>query len=75
MRAGCFEGFNLELTMSRTALFFLISAVISGVLGLFQTPGEEEILPLVACGIFCVLFVGAMLIGRRIKFDPVLRCH
>lgn len=61
--------------MSKIALFFLIAAVISGAFGLFQTPGEEEVMPLLACGIFTVLFVGAMLIGRRIKFDPVLRCH
>jgi hypothetical protein len=30
-------------------------------------------LPLIACGVFTALFVLALIAGRKIKFDPVLR--
>jgi hypothetical protein len=59
--------------MSKSATGFLILAFLSAILHLSVTQDKAVTLPLIACGVFGVLFVLALIIGRRIKFDPVLR--
>jgi hypothetical protein len=59
--------------MSKSATGFFILALLSGILHLSSPQDKAVTLPLIACGVFGVLFVLALIIGRRIKFDPVLR--
>ncbi|CAH0271958.1 hypothetical protein SRABI89_03521 [Pseudomonas koreensis] len=59
--------------MSKSATGFLILALLSGVTHLALFEKTEVTLPLVGCGVFAVLFVLALIAGRKIKFDPVLR--
>ncbi|WP_297842160.1 PA3371 family protein [Pseudomonas sp.] len=61
--------------MSKTALSFLILAVMSIALDI-SLPYDENVASLVlkiATGTFFVLFVAALVVGRKIKFDPLLR--
>lgn len=59
--------------MSKSATGLLILALLSGVLH-FALFDEAQISPpLISCGVFAVGFILALVIGRRIKFDPVLR--
>ena len=61
--------------MSKAALSFLILAIIA--LAVDQLlPASMDTLGTTAkaaAGTFACLFVAAMFVGRRIKFDPVLR--
>ncbi|WP_421548536.1 PA3371 family protein [Pseudomonas sp. QD4] len=59
--------------MSTFAKSLLILAILSGALSLLLPESSFSSLPLIACGTFGGLFVLALIIGRRIKFDPVLR--
>jgi hypothetical protein len=59
--------------MSRSALGLLILALLSGVLHFSLFEETEISLPLIGCGVFAVLFALALIAGRKIKFDPVLR--
>jgi len=59
--------------MSKSAAGFLILALLSGVAHFSLFEDTEITLPLVGSGIFAVLFVLALIAGRKIKFDPVLR--
>ncbi|WEK08705.1 MAG: hypothetical protein P0Y51_26960 [Candidatus Pseudomonas colombiensis] len=56
------------LTKSLLAL-----ALLSGLLSFVLPQASTGNVPLIACGVFFSLFVLALMIGRRIKFDPVLR--
>jgi len=68
-----FELLNQEHRMSKSATGFFILALLSGILHLALTQDKAITLPLIACGVFGALFVLALVVGRRIKFDPVLR--
>ncbi|MFJ7316200.1 PA3371 family protein [Pseudomonas sp. NPDC098747] len=59
--------------MSRSAAGFLILALVSGVLHFSLFEETEISLPLIGGGVFAVLFVLALVAGRKFKFDPVLR--
>jgi hypothetical protein len=59
--------------MSKSAAGFLILALLSGILHLALVQEAIVTLPLIACGVFAGLFVLALIAGRKIKFDPVLR--
>ncbi|MDN4546857.1 MULTISPECIES: PA3371 family protein [unclassified Pseudomonas] len=59
--------------MSKSAAGFFILALLSGILHLSMSQDMSFTLPLIACGIFTALFVLALIVGRKIKFDPVLR--
>lgn len=59
--------------MSTFAKGLLILAIISGALSLLLPESRFSSLPLIACGAFGGLWVPALIVGRRIKFDPVLR--
>ncbi|MFJ5295446.1 PA3371 family protein [Pseudomonas sp. NPDC088368] len=61
--------------MSKAALSFLILAIM-GVAADQLLPSSMEALGTVAkvaAGTFATLFLAALVVGRRIKFDPVLR--
>ncbi|MFJ2714736.1 MULTISPECIES: PA3371 family protein [unclassified Pseudomonas] len=59
--------------MSKSATGFLILALLSGALHFSLFEETEVTLPLIGCGVFAAFFVLALVAGRRIKFDPVLR--
>ncbi|MHC8313332.1 PA3371 family protein [Pseudomonas sp. GT1P32] len=59
--------------MSKPAAGFFVLALLSGILHLSLVEDAIVTLPLIACGVFSALFVLALVAGRKIKFDPVLR--
>ena len=59
--------------MSKSAASFFILALSSGIFHLVLTQDMVVTLPLIVCGVFTALFVLALIAGRKIKFDPVLR--
>lgn len=59
--------------MSKSAAGFFALALLSGILHLSLVEDAIVTLPLIACGIFSALFVLALVAGRKIKFDPMLR--
>lgn len=61
--------------MSKAAISFLILALMAVAADQLLIPSMETIsvLAKAAAGIFASLFVAALFVGRRIKFDPVLR--
>ncbi|WP_455914939.1 PA3371 family protein [Pseudomonas syringae] len=61
--------------MSKAAISFLILAVMALATDQLLAPSMEttSTLAKAAAGIFASLFVAALFVGRRIKFDPVLR--
>jgi hypothetical protein len=59
--------------MSKSAAGFFSLALLSGILHLSVAQDTMLTLPLIACGVFGAFFVLALIVGRRIKFDPVLR--
>ncbi|MEZ1315271.1 hypothetical protein QIW53_04560 [Pseudomonas fluorescens] len=59
--------------MSKSAAGFFILALLSGILHLSLAQDSPVSAALIACGVFSFLFVLALIAGRRIKFDPVLR--
>ncbi len=61
--------------MSISALTFLILTLLTlAVDMLFITESMSlDVVTKGACGVFACLFVVALVIGRRIKFDPILR--
>jgi Gpi18-like mannosyltransferase len=61
--------------MSKAALSFFILAIMAIAVDQLL-PSSMETLSLVAkstAGIFSTLFMVALVVGRKIKFDPVLR--
>lgn len=61
--------------MSKSALSFIILAIMAVAVD-FLLPVSAQSLSSVmkiAAGLFAVLFVVALILGRRFKFDPVLR--
>lgn len=61
--------------MSKSALSFIILALMAITLD-FLLPIDAEGLnnaAKIATGVFLVLFAVALVLGRRFKFDPVLR--
>ncbi|BAP40853.1 hypothetical protein NJC40_16375 [Pseudomonas sp. 21LCFQ02] len=61
--------------MSKSALSFLILTLMSVAVDLLL-PEQALALNLaarIAGGVFVSLFLGALVVGRRFKFDPVLR--
>jgi hypothetical protein len=61
--------------MSRSAILLLIMT-LSSLVALWLSPAQEEGIALLlkgASGVFGLAFLVALMAGRRIKFDPVLR--
>lgn len=59
--------------MSKSAAGFFVLALLSGILHLSLVQDSVVTLPLIACGVFSALFLLALVAGRKIKFDPLLR--
>ncbi|MHC8365774.1 PA3371 family protein [Pseudomonas sp. ZT5P21] len=59
--------------MSKSAAGFFILALLSGILHLSLVQDSFVTLALIGCGVFSALFVLALVAGRKIKFDPILR--
>jgi hypothetical protein len=61
--------------MSKTALSFLILALMAVAADLLLPEPAQALSSMlkIAAGVFVSLFVAALFIGRRFKFDPVLR--
>ncbi|SQF99695.1 Uncharacterised protein [Paucimonas lemoignei] len=65
--------------MSKSALSFIILAIMAVAVDLLlpaSAQGGSSILSSamkISAGLFSVLFVVALILGRRFKFDPVLR--
>ncbi|AUO24971.1 MULTISPECIES: PA3371 family protein [Pseudomonas] len=59
--------------MNKSAWLFLTLALAAAGLGLNVLSQDVQTVSFVAAGVFGSLWVLAVFIGRRIKFDPVLR--
>ncbi|MGC6370372.1 PA3371 family protein [Pseudomonas sp. K2I15] len=59
--------------MTKSAWLFLTLALAAVGLGLNVLSQDVQTVSFVAAGVFGSLWVLAIIIGRRIKFDPVLR--
>lgn len=60
--------------MSKAALSFLMLTLAStAAVWLFPHTQHWVLAGKLSAGLFGLLFLGALLIGRKIKFDPVLR--
>ena len=59
--------------MTKSAWLFLTLALAAVGLGLNVLSQDVQTVSFVAAGVFGSLWVLAVFIGRRIKFDPVLR--
>ncbi|NIL17252.1 PA3371 family protein [Pseudomonas sp. AN3A02] len=59
--------------MTKSAWLFLTLTLAAAGLGLNVLSQDVQTVSFVAAGVFGSLWVLAIIIGRRIKFDPVLR--
>lgn len=61
--------------MSKAAVTFLILAIMTAAADQLLPSSLDgfSILAKGAAGIFAILFIAALFVGRRFKFDPVLR--
>ena len=61
--------------MSKSALSFIILAIMAVAVDLLLPATAEGLSSVmkIAAGLFSVLFIVALILGRRFKFDPVLR--
>ncbi|MDY7534924.1 PA3371 family protein [Pseudomonas sp. Bout1] len=59
--------------MTKSAWLLLTLALCAAGLGLNVLSQDVQTVSFVAAGVFGSLWVLAIIIGRRIKFDPVLR--
>lgn len=61
--------------MSKAAVYFLLLAASMGALVMFAPVQSAAVVGLakLAFGVLLGLFVVALALGRRIKFDPILR--
>lgn len=61
--------------MSKSALCFLTLTLICSAVTLTDATGMPlwEMAAKAGIGIFGLLFIASLFVGRRIKFDPVLR--
>ena len=59
--------------MSKPAWLFLCLTLATAVLGLNVNAQDEQTTFFIASGVFASLLLLTLIVGRRIKFDPVLR--
>lgn len=59
--------------MSKSAWLFLCLTIVTGLLALGATSEEGQTAAMVAAGVFTSLLLLTLFMGRKIKFDPVLR--
>lgn len=59
--------------MSKIAWLFLCLTVVTAVLGMSTSSQDAHANTLIASAVFGSLLLLTLIVGRRIKFDPVLR--
>ncbi|NVZ70126.1 PA3371 family protein [Pseudomonas costantinii] len=59
--------------MTKTAWLFLCLTAITGITGLSTSAQDEQTTAFIAAGVSASLLLLNLIVGRRIKFDPVLR--
>ncbi|AYF50451.1 hypothetical protein NTD80_09830 [Pseudomonas sp. 13B_2.1_Bac1] len=59
--------------MTKSAWLFLCLTVATGILGLGAESQDGQTTAFVAAGICASLLLLTLIVGRKIKFDPVLR--
>jgi len=59
--------------MSKFAWLFLCLTIATGLMGLSTSSQNGQTSAFVAAGVFASLLLLTLIMGRRIKFDPVLR--
>ncbi len=59
--------------MSKFAWLFLCLTIATGLLGLSASSHDGQTSAFVAAGVFASLLLLTLVLGRRIKFDPILR--
>ncbi|WP_438867160.1 PA3371 family protein [Pseudomonas sp. L1(2025)] len=59
--------------MSKSAWLFLCLTVVTGLLALGATSEEGQTAAMVAAGVSTSLLLLTLFMGRKIKFDPILR--
>lgn len=61
--------------MSKAAIGFLLLALLSCAVVLYAPLGDMQVISLLKATtfVFAGLFAAALVVGRKIKFDPVLR--
>ena len=59
--------------MTKSAWLLLILAVATAILGLNLTAPDGQVIAFIASGVLSGMCMLAIIVGRRFKFDPVLR--
>ena len=59
--------------MSKFAWLFLCLTIAIGLLGLSASSQEGQTSAFITAGVFASLLLLTLVMGRRIKFDPVVR--
>ncbi|MFL1418370.1 PA3371 family protein [Pseudomonas fildesensis] len=59
--------------MTKSAWLFLCLTLATGVTGLETTSQDGQTTAFIASAVFGCLLILTLIVGRRIKFDPVLR--
>lgn len=59
--------------MTKSAWLFLSLTILAGILGLNTHSQDGQTSAFVAAGVFARLLLLSLIVGRKIKFDPVLR--
>ena len=59
--------------MTKSAWLFLCLTLATGIFGLSANTESEQTTSLIAAGVCASLLLLTLIVGRRIKFDPVLR--
>ncbi|MBV4452195.1 MULTISPECIES: PA3371 family protein [Pseudomonas] len=59
--------------MSKFAWLFMCLTAFTGLLGLSAESQDGQTTAFIASGVFASLFLLTLIVGRRFKFDPVLR--
>ncbi|MCR4540298.1 hypothetical protein NUV89_18090 [Pseudomonas sp. 18.1.10] len=59
--------------MSKPAWLFLCLTLAAAILGFNVNTQDEQTTSFIASGVFASLLLLTLIVGRRIKFDPVLR--
>ena len=59
--------------MTKFAWLFLCLTAFTGAVGVVAESQDNQTTAFIASGVFASLFFLTLVVGRRIKFDPVLR--
>ncbi len=59
--------------MTKPAWLFLCLTIVTGLLGLNADSQDGQTTAFIATGVLASLLLLTLIVGRRIKFDPVLR--